>query len=284
LSYIYRNHCTQAAKYIAMLRVTNVCRIAYKQTSASLSLRNGRIVYARGFAKRGNSGTRGAGSWDKELSAKLMSEYKLEGNLNQDIRMPEDLKDYIKSGIFKVDAEPGESEVRLSRRFGSETIEVLFSMPDPEDRDHQTGEEIPMEEEEMEETEEETEESNGPEESVTSTPMSSKDMDVMEAEQENEDIDSEVSGESFPVDCKIIIKKPGVGALEFHAITEGAVFVIFHVNYIRLTELAAPQTAEADWQRTKIYKGIEFAFLDEVSLFSIHCLTIGFARNLRALP
>ncbi|KAJ7663045.1 mitochondrial glycoprotein [Mycena rosella] len=88
-----------------------------------------------------------AGSTDVALSAKLAEElqYELEGNAEARAE-PEFLTVFQEQGIWKIKDEPGNNEVTLSRQFGNESIQVLFSVSDLQNQDPE--EELDEEDEE----------------------------------------------------------------------------------------------------------------------------------------
>lgn len=60
-----------------------------------------------------------AGEVDAELVAKLESEIQMEEDMENEI--PTSIKEYIENGPFEVIDTPGQEEVVLTRKYGSET-------------------------------------------------------------------------------------------------------------------------------------------------------------------
>ena len=169
----------------------------------------------------------GRGSVDKELSAKLASEYKIETEMKED-GPPPAIQEFLTNGPFDVSDVSGNDEVTLTRKFGNETIKITFSVSD-------------MNNFEAEETFEETEET-----------------ETQETEEEDSD------SASFPVRCHITIQKdetPQVLALD--TTTQDGIFVIDSMTLYANSQLATESSAEMDWQRRERYMGPPFSNLDE---------------------
>ncbi|KAL1917086.1 uncharacterized protein VTP21DRAFT_5284 [Calcarisporiella thermophila] len=164
---------------------------------------------------------RGHGLVDQDLSHKLSEEIQYERD-NAEPTEPEFLTEFRKNSPFKIEERPGYDEVALTRSFGNEKIQVLFSISDIND---------------AEDVEEFAEEG--------------------EAEAEAPETES-----SFPVRCSITIEKDNKGALTIDAVAQDGIFMIENILFYKDNRLATEQTAEADWQRRGLYIGPQFAHLD----------------------
>ncbi|ORX85373.1 mitochondrial glyco protein, partial [Basidiobolus meristosporus CBS 931.73] len=90
----------------------------------------------------------GSGLVDQDLARSLQAEIDFETE-NEEKTVPEFLKEFQQRNTFRIEDIPGQSEVTLTRRFGKEAIQVLFSISDINN-----AEEAMPEEEEDEEDEE----------------------------------------------------------------------------------------------------------------------------------
>ncbi|KAF5356851.1 hypothetical protein D9756_006809 [Leucocoprinus leucothites] len=114
-----------AARRTLCTAATAVPRVAGMRV-ASLYSRN---IATRGFAS--SAGRFGQGSTDVTLSQKLQEELGYEketGGASDDV--PQFLKDFEAQGVWTVSDFPGQDEVTLSRKFGNETVRVIFSIGD----------------------------------------------------------------------------------------------------------------------------------------------------------
>jgi complement component 1 Q subcomponent-binding protein len=77
---------------------------------------------------------RGQGETDNELSAKLKEEIHYEKEAAAELagKEPEFIQEFKNAGIWQIEAKTGNDEVVLSRKFGNETIRVLFSIAEIE--------------------------------------------------------------------------------------------------------------------------------------------------------
>lgn len=173
----------------------------------------------------------GRGTVDKELSAKLASEYAIETEMKENDDPPPAIQEFIKNGPFSVIDIQGNDEVVLERKFGNETIRIVFSVSDMNN----------MDESESESFEDSAE--------ATST---------TEPEAEEED------AASFPVRCNITIQKDGSkSVLSLDTMTQDGIFIIDNMVLYPSIELATGNSAEYDWQRREKYMGPPFSNLDE---------------------
>lgn len=178
---------------------------------------------------------RGRGAVDKELSAKLASEYAIETEMKENNDPPPAIQEFIKNGPFTVTDIEGNDEVVLERKFGNETIRIVFSVSDMNNMDD-------SEPESFDETEDQQ---------PTSTST--------EPEPEEEE-----DGASFPVRCHITIQKDSAEAvLALDTVTQDGIFVIDNMVLYSNIEMATGNSAEHDWQRREKYMGPPFSNLDE---------------------
>ncbi|KAI5819504.1 mitochondrial glycoprotein [Pyronema omphalodes] len=183
-----------------------------------------------------------AGLVDEELALKLESEYKLESEVEGFDEVPASVKEFLETSEFKVVDKPGAEEVEFVRKFGDETIRVMFSisdlnsMPDPSELDEYSN-------------------AYGEPES-SQTPAKDESEDNAES---YEDADEP----SFPVRVNITIEKSNKGALQVEAMAQDGMIVVENVFYHKNAALATSQTVEADWERRGVYGGPPFGNLDE---------------------
>ncbi|KAF6764386.1 regulatory protein suaprga1 [Ephemerocybe angulata] len=87
----------------------------------------------------------GSGSTDVSLAQKLQQELEYETTENAASSTPEFVKELTSQGVWSVEDVPGQDEVALTRKFGQETIRLIFSIADiqsePEDLEAAEGEE-----------------------------------------------------------------------------------------------------------------------------------------------
>jgi len=72
----------------------------------------------------------GDGSTDLALSQKLTEELKYEQEVGAEAKEPEFLTAFKKRGVWEVDSVEGSDEVTLRRKFGNESVRVMFSISD----------------------------------------------------------------------------------------------------------------------------------------------------------
>ncbi|KAF3926775.1 hypothetical protein ABW21_db0208753 [Orbilia brochopaga] len=198
---------------------------------------------------------RPSGTVDEELHAKLEQEIAVEADLSEHDEMPESLKEFLENSQFKLNDKPGMEEVELVRRFGDETIRVIFSIADLNAVDEKLDDPSLYEQEDIPNSPEEMESSqkgaNGAETRSAGAPE--------EDEQEYE----EASEPAYPARLNITIEKSASGALQVEAIAQDGMIIVENVHYHPSVELATAQTAEADWERRGRYVGPPFGNLDE---------------------
>ncbi|KAJ7031103.1 mitochondrial glycoprotein [Mycena alexandri] len=166
-----------------------------------------------------------AGSSDVLLAEKLGEElqYEKESNLKEE---PEFLTAFKTQGIWKIGDTPGENEVTLTRKFGNETIRVVFSVADLQNQD-------PNEYDDPEEDEERPEE-----------------------EQEDTEAGDMVRA------LVSITKSASGGALEIEMTVQSGRFIVENVTYYADSKLGHEVNSETDWKRRGLYAGPEFSTLD----------------------
>ncbi|KAJ3519483.1 hypothetical protein NMY22_g13178 [Coprinellus aureogranulatus] len=86
----------------------------------------------------------GSGSTDVSLVQKLQQELEYE-NENASAGTPDFIKEFTSQGVWSIEDTPGQDEVALTRKFGQETIRLIFSIADiqsePEDYEGAESEE-----------------------------------------------------------------------------------------------------------------------------------------------
>jgi len=160
------------------------------------------------------------GSVDIVLSQKLAEELKYEKEA--DSTEPEFLTTFKAQKIWEIQDVAGNDEVTLVRKFGNETIRLMFSIADI-----QSAEEDP---------EYEQEEGEGAEDQALNTyPVRA----------------------SFS-----ITKNNAKGSINIDTMCQEGAFIIDNMSYYPNAELGTDLTAEADWKRRGLYIGPQFDTLD----------------------
>ncbi|CCF48750.1 hypothetical protein NDA11_002798 [Ustilago hordei] len=178
---------------------------------------------------------RGSGETDLELSAKLAQELSYEKE-NSDLftssssdspsAEPGFVTEFKQAGIWKITDKAMVDEVILSRDFGNEHIEVMFSVGEID----------------------------------TSGPLPSEE-DVDEAPAPEEE--SEDGATQFPVRISATITKPTDGALMIDAFVQDGEVHVDNIAYYKDKELATKIDADADFARKAVYLGPTFETLDD---------------------
>jgi complement component 1 Q subcomponent-binding protein, mitochondrial len=212
----------------------------------------------------------------EELVAKFESEINVEEDIKSD---PKEFKEYFE-GVWELHEQPGNQEVKLTRRFNDETIEVSFSVADASSMEQQgleSAEDEAYEDEEFDEPESSaqsggantkgainqgrTREGNiriAPEDRVA--PADRPELGEEGGEYADEEGER---GASFPVRLVVKITRDGKpGVVEVEAEAAGGYIEIQNAAYWPSADLAA-RTAEAEQQRMVLYGGPSFATLDE---------------------
>ncbi|OBZ67549.1 Mitochondrial acidic protein mam33, partial [Grifola frondosa] len=168
----------------------------------------------------------GEGVSDVALSQKLQEELKYEKEIATPAE-PDFLKAFKAHGIWTVEDTAGSDEVTLTRKFGNESIRLMFSIAEI-----QTDQEP-----EFESNLEEGEEAEANEEEVPSTP--------------------------YPIRTSFSITKTGSsGALTIDAMCQDGAFIIDNISFYNDAQVGTELTAEADWKRRGLYLGPQFDTLD----------------------
>lgn len=182
----------------------------------------------------------GRGAVDRELSAKLASEYAIETEMKENNDPPPAIQEFLKNGPFTVTDVEGNDEVTLERKFGNETIRIVFSVSEMNNAEDPENEAFDDQEEGAAASETESE------------------ADGADGEGEGEE------GASFPVRCNITIQKDGASSvLSLDAVTQDGIFIVDNMVLYPNVELATGNSAEYDWQRREKYMGPPFSNLDE---------------------
>ncbi|KAG1775566.1 mitochondrial glycoprotein [Suillus placidus] len=163
------------------------------------------------------------GSTDVVLSQKLAEELKYEKEAVADAPgEPEFLKTFKEQGMWEIQDVAGNDEVTLIRKFGNETIRMMFSIADI-----QSAEEEPEYEQE--------EGGGGEDQPLHSYPIRA----------------------SFS-----ITKGNGKGSINIDTMCQEGAFIIDNMSYYPDAQLGTELTAEADWKRRGLYIGPQFDTLD----------------------
>ncbi|KAL1746017.1 mitochondrial glycoprotein [Schizophyllum fasciatum] len=168
----------------------------------------------------------GSGTTDVAVSQKLQEELQYEEEVAaQDAEEgePTFLKDFKEAGNWKIVETSGKEEVTLTRQFGNETINLVFSASDVQSME---SEEPALEEEGAEEEE-------------------------------------PTSPHSYPIRVAMNLTKQGApGTLSVDMVCQDGHFVVDNIAFYRDTKVGSELTAEADWARRALYIGPQFDSLD----------------------
>jgi len=164
----------------------------------------------------------GDGSSDLALSQRLAEELKYEQEATTEAEEPEFLTAFKKRDVWQVESIEGSDEVALTRKFGSESIRVVFSISDLQN-DAET-----------------------------------EDFDSVEGEEGEVDVPQSYPVRC----SVSITKDAGAGALAFDAMVQEGLFVIENISFYSDGKLGTEMTAEADWKRRGLYIGPQFETLD----------------------
>ncbi|ORY00199.1 mitochondrial glyco protein [Basidiobolus meristosporus CBS 931.73] len=111
---------------VRSLRPVVCSRIAATRVAPTL-LRGISPVATRGFSV--TSQRFGNGVVDKDLAHSLQTEISYEAE-NEETEAPEFLKEFQDKNTFQIEETSGQAEVTLTRKFGNETIQAVFSITD----------------------------------------------------------------------------------------------------------------------------------------------------------
>lgn len=166
----------------------------------------------------------GEAASDAALAQKLQEELKYEQEAAVEAE-PEFLKTFKSQNVWQIEDVAGNDEVTLTRKFGNETIRLVFSIADIQS----------PQENEFDEPEEE----------------------------EGEGEESEPPVNSYPIRCSFsITKSTGTGALNIDAMCQEGTFIVDNLSYYADAKTGTELTAEADWKRRGLYIGPQFDTLD----------------------
>lgn len=202
-----------------------------------------------------------AAEGDPELIAKLEDELKHEKDSGlQDLEESVQNVQYVlQNNSWEVKDVPGEQEVSLIKKFGSEEIRVTFTIADlqnlteeeefddralADELDYQEGGHQPV--------------NRGGNPSASSHPEDR----VAPADRDVDELDRDIEP-SFPARVNVTVEKPGNGALLIQTVAQDGLFQIEEVAYFPKSDLAHAATAEKDWARQSLYAGPPFENLDE---------------------
>jgi complement component 1 Q subcomponent-binding protein, mitochondrial len=189
------------------------------------------------------------------------------------------VKDYIDNGPWKVIDEEGTQEVKLTRTYNDEQIEVSFSVADISSMEPTSSIDADTAYDDAEyDNEPETAAQSGgantkgavnqgrtsggnirvaPEDSVA--PADRPELE----DEEGEYADEGAQGQSFPVRLLVKITKDSQpGALEIEALASDGEIMVENALFYPQRELADPQNAEQDFKRRMLYAGPRYENLD----------------------
>ncbi|KAF8156033.1 mitochondrial glycoprotein [Crassisporium funariophilum] len=118
------------ARLVAGMRVSVVTKSLARPVASNVC-----TMGVRAFS--GSASRLGSGTSDVSLSAKLQEElkYEQEALVETANETPEFLKSFLEQGVWSIDDIRGNDEVTLSRKFGDESIRVMFSIADMQSED-----------------------------------------------------------------------------------------------------------------------------------------------------
>ncbi|KAL0579237.1 Mitochondrial acidic protein mam33, partial [Marasmius crinis-equi] len=141
---------------------------------------------------------------------------------------PEFLTAFKAQGVWEIEDTPYQDEVALTRKFGNETIRLMFSIAD-----------IRVEEDE------------------------SFNEEAMERNEEGSEEHDEEILNSYPVRVSLTVSKTSApGSLSIDMLAQDGSFVTENITFYRDSKLGTELSAEADWKRRGIYLGPQFETLD----------------------
>lgn len=186
-----------------------------------------------------SAATFGRGTTDEALSARLASEFAIETEMRNGIAsdsLPTSIQEFLEKSPFKVIDVKGNEEIKLERKFGNETITLIFNASDINN----------------------------------DTSLAEEEDDDQLAEEEEEILsDDEEKGagrhdDDFDVDCQIVIRKDTTeSVLVFQTVVQDGIFTVH--SMLSAPSLAAAGTAgivEVNGQQVQKYLGPPFAHLD----------------------
>ncbi|KII87691.1 hypothetical protein PLICRDRAFT_111642 [Plicaturopsis crispa FD-325 SS-3] len=170
----------------------------------------------------------GEGSTDVPLAQKLAEELKYEKEDPATTEAePEFLKAFKSEGIWSIEDTLGSDEVAIVRKFGNESIRLMFSIAD----------------------------------------IANEDAGENEFDQENEEEQPEeeqTSLDNVPIRVSVSITKgPSSGSLNIDTLAQEGAFAIENFTFYPDAKVGTDLTADADWKRRGLYVGPQFDTLDE---------------------
>lgn len=208
----------------------------------------------------------------EELVAKLQSEISMEDEIKEDADLSANIKEYLENSPFQIEDKPGHQEVVLTRTFGDEKIRVVFSTADL-DNNVSDADEFGEDPYENEADDLIDSQSGGANTKGAINQGRTQDGNIRVApedrispadrEELDDELDADAQQQGFPAKAHIRIERPGKGALSIEALAQDGDFLIEEFEYLPNADLAAPSTAEQDWQRRDVYAGPPFSNLDE---------------------
>ncbi|PYH98254.1 mitochondrial glyco protein [Aspergillus ellipticus CBS 707.79] len=189
---------------------------------------------------------------DVELVAKLEEELKHEkaSGLEDLDSSVQNIQYVLQNNSWEVKDVPGEQEVVLTKKFGSEEIRLTFTVADLQNLSEQ--EEFGDDALDELEGHQPVNRGNGAVSQHPEDQVSAADREL------DEDLEP-----SFPARVNITIEKPSHGALLIQTVAQDGLFQIEEASYFNKPDLAHAQTAEKDWDRQSLYSGPPFENLDE---------------------
>ncbi|THH11945.1 hypothetical protein EW145_g350 [Phellinidium pouzarii] len=169
--------------------------------------------------------TQKEGASDVSLSQKLQEELNYERGSAQ-AGQPEFIKDFVNQGVWTIDDTLGNDEVAFVRKFGNETIRLLFSISD------------------------------------LNASESDREFEMEQRVEAGEEADPEQQTIS-PCRVQVIVTKSDTpGSMNIDTMCQDVGFLIEHVGFFNDALIGTEVTAEMDWKRRGLYSGPSFDHLD----------------------
>lgn len=204
------------------------------------------------------------GDYDEELALKLQSELEIEQNDDElEGEMPLDLQEYLQSSPFNINDKPGQEDVELVRKFGDETIRVVFSIAELTKYTGNDGLANAAEEEDLYD-DDSAGEHGGRGRMQSGGAQSARAKDEGRVAKDQEDLD-DYEEDLVPQQTRlhVTIEKPNQGALQIETVFEDGTVIIEGISYYKNASLATAKSVEANWERQSIYPGPDVSLLDE---------------------
>ncbi|KAL7321076.1 Mitochondrial acidic protein mam33 [Mucor circinelloides] len=188
-----------------------------------------------------------SGDVDPDLVHLLDEELQFE---KTETEAPAFIKEFLDTNLFQIEDKVGHDKVRLTRTFGNEKINVIFSISDI----NNTVEEF---------TEEELQDG---EEIITKDITDTTDEKQASGEEEVTAIkDQDLDSVSFPVRATVIIEKQDKGSLVLNTVAQDGYLHIDAVRYFKQGQIQPQEmtTVDIGEQRQDLYMGPVYDELDE---------------------